>query len=531
MFLGGNLMNFKPLLILPFLFLVVSCGSSERALEIKEREIQHIDDHYRNFYEIFPISFADSNGDGKGDLQGIIDKFDYIKSLNMNGLWLTPVHPSDSYHKYDVKDYKNIDSTFGSLATYDALVKKCHDNNMEIILDLVLNHSSVDHPWFQQAINAHINNNTSNKYYNYYVIKPYTGTVPQGYARYGNSNYIYECPFWSGMPDFNIESILDGSNTALMDDFRDIAKFWLVDHKVDGFRLDAVTSYVSDDTEKNCQFLNWFKAEVDKIKPNTYIVGEVLKSSAVYGQYYNNSNIDSFFCFDDVGKLGNNIYQSIISESIVAVNKYINNDITNSSSHIPAPLLGNHDSAAGGRSTKSYLEDSKLVHALLAMGNGATFEYYGDEIGMKQIDGGKDEDIRQPLYWGDSYTCVPVSGSSEGTSLQKYPYGSVKEQENDANSLLNYFSKAYKYRLENPELARGSSEIYYKSDDDSYGIIKREYNGSSLYIAMNLSSSLTGEVDLSKLDVEAVGDLSINDKPYYKGNSLVLPPYSIVLLH
>ena len=116
------------LVFLPLL-LLSSCGS-KTPVEVKEREIQHIDDKYRNFYQIFPISYADSNGDGKGDLKGIVDKFDYIKSINMTGLWLTPVHPSPSYHKYDVKDYKEIDPVFGTLEDYDALVKKCHDNNM-----------------------------------------------------------------------------------------------------------------------------------------------------------------------------------------------------------------------------------------------------------------------------------------------------------------------------------------------------------------------------------------------------------------
>ena len=113
MSLGGKAMKTKlvTLLFVPVL-LLTSCGSKDY-VKVEARDIQYLDDHYRNYYQIFPISYADSNGDGNGDLKGIVDKFDYIKGLNVTGLWLTPVHPSPTYHKYDVKDYKAIDSTFG----------------------------------------------------------------------------------------------------------------------------------------------------------------------------------------------------------------------------------------------------------------------------------------------------------------------------------------------------------------------------------------------------------------------------------
>ena len=117
-----------------------SSRGEKTPIEVKEREVQKIDDFYRNYYQIFPISFADSNNDGKGDLQGIIDKFDYVTSLNMTGIWLNPVHPSPSYHKYDVTDYKAIDPIFGTLDDYDDLVDVAHKAGVTIILDLVFNH-------------------------------------------------------------------------------------------------------------------------------------------------------------------------------------------------------------------------------------------------------------------------------------------------------------------------------------------------------------------------------------------------------
>ena len=102
-------------------------------------------------YEIFVYSFCDSNGDGIGDLNGVRSKLDYIQGLGFNAIWLTPVHPSSTYHKYDVDDYCAIDPSFGSMKDYEALLKECHRRGMRVYLDLVLNHTSEDHEWFKAA--------------------------------------------------------------------------------------------------------------------------------------------------------------------------------------------------------------------------------------------------------------------------------------------------------------------------------------------------------------------------------------------
>ena len=110
-----------------------------------------IDDDYRTTYEIFVYSFCDSNGDGIGDLNGIREKLDYISDMGFDQLWLTPVHPSDTYHKYDVDDYCAIDPSFGTMEDYEALLQECHARGMRVLLDLVLNHTSDTHPWFRAA--------------------------------------------------------------------------------------------------------------------------------------------------------------------------------------------------------------------------------------------------------------------------------------------------------------------------------------------------------------------------------------------
>ena len=492
---------------------------------VKEREVQYIDDFYRNYYQIFPIAYADSNGDGKGDLKGITDKIDYIKSLNVTGLWLTPVHQSPTYHKYDVMDYKSIDSTFGTLADYDALVTKCHENHMTIILDLVYNHSSSQHPWFIECMEAHLYNDTGNKYYNYYNVS----TEPQfGYTRYKSTDLYYEARFDSGMPDLNLQGVIDGTNTALINDLTDIMRFWLVDHKVDGFRLDACTSFFTGNVQKNIEFLNWLKRTAEGIKTGTYIIGEVLESSAMYSQYYA-SDADAFFAFDDAGKHGNKIYMSILKKNVSNISSYINADITNAKGHVPAPLLSNHDI---GRCTKTNVNSNKMIHGLLALSNGSTFEYYGDEIGMSSVSASpEDFGFRQPFKWGDSYTCTPTGGSCSATDAQKYPFGSMKDQDNDSESLLNFYRKAFKYRLQNPELARGNCSIEYINEAKNCGILKREYNNSVVYMAINLSQDEEIPLDVSGLNAEIVADLSVNESPFYSGGQLIMTPSSILLFH
>ena len=109
------------------------------------------DDNYRTWYEIFFFFFCDSNGDGIGDLQGVISKLDYLQELGINGIWLMPVHPSQSYHKYDVRDYYDIDPAYGTVADMEALLAECEKRDIHVILDLVLNHTGNDHEWFLSA--------------------------------------------------------------------------------------------------------------------------------------------------------------------------------------------------------------------------------------------------------------------------------------------------------------------------------------------------------------------------------------------
>lgn len=116
-----------------------------------EQELNIIDDNYRNYYEIFVYSFYDSDGDGIGDLNGVIEKLDYVQEMGFNGIWLMPVMPSTTYHKYDVTDYYGIEPEYGTMEDFERLVEECHKRDIRLIIDFVMNHSSSKHPWFLEA--------------------------------------------------------------------------------------------------------------------------------------------------------------------------------------------------------------------------------------------------------------------------------------------------------------------------------------------------------------------------------------------
>lgn len=465
-------------------------------------ELATTNDKYGTFYQIFPYSYADSNGDGIGDLKGITAKLDYISSLNYDGIWLTPVHQSPTYHKYDVKDYKSIDSTFGTLSDYDDMVTASHKKGMKVLLDLVYNHTSSTNTWFETCLYDHLRNKTSDKYYNYYNVKPLETSVPSGWSnasKYGYSGLMYECQFWEGMPDLNLQNVLDYPAGALASDLKDIMSFWLVDHKVDGFRLDACTSYFTSNEDKNGLFLKWIEDTAKSLKSDVYIVGEGSWSNSQENyRYQKASGVDSFFNFEDKGASGI-IAQGVNKSDATMLAYTVKTNLKSvTSTGIPAPFVANHDTGRMTGSTISIDGSStnlKFMHLFLQMLTGCTFVYYGDEAGMKVVYKGSastipDEEKRQPMPWGDSYTCKSVAGTSTVTDGSRTPFGTVADQLNKSDSLVNFVKEVNYVRRAHPLIARGTAEqVYSSSIDDSFALVKKTVGDDSLYIAMNAGSS------------------------------------------
>ena len=228
-------------------------------------------DNARVFYEIFVGSFSDSDGDGIGDLRGIINRMDYLndgddssgKSLGVEGLWLTPIFASNSYHKYDVNDYYTVDPAFGTTEDLQALLTLCHERNVKVILDLPINHTSRSNEWFGNFLRAHRNKDTSDPYYEFYSYYSAGESAPAGrsFSALSGTDEYYECNFDGGMPELNFD------NPDVRQAVLDVAKYYL-DLGVDGFRFDAAKYIYFGDNDSSVDFWTWYMDQLRAVKPD-----------------------------------------------------------------------------------------------------------------------------------------------------------------------------------------------------------------------------------------------------------------------
>ncbi|MBR4236628.1 MAG: alpha-amylase [Clostridia bacterium] len=470
------------------------------------------------WYEIFVYSYSDSDGDGTGDLRGVINKLDYIEYMGYEGIWLMPVMPSPSYHKYDVTDYMNVDPLYGTLDDMRSLVSECHERGIRVIIDLPVNHTSTRHKWFELASTALKFGNPDNKYVSYYN---FSKTAGAGYVRLQGTSWYYEEQFaGGGMPDLNLD------NAEVRSEIQRILEFWLCDVDVDGFRLDAVTSYYST-LEGDVEFLAWLNAESEALKPGCYIVGEAWTSLSQIQKYYE-SGIDSFFLFP-ASQAEGYIVSAINSKS--PGQKYMNYLLTTESTlkkGIIAPFLCNHDTgrAIGLLQARSNPAKAKFGEALLNLFPGYTFTYYGDEIGM--AGSGADPNKRIGMYWTDGEVTLPPPGADQ----LDYPYPCVYEQIANEDSLLNYCRAINLLKAEFPVISAGRTRELLT--EKAYCVFERFTNDASVVIAINFSSSgiaqamLCGEYALAgelETGSEAVA-VSVIDGT----TGITLPPYAVAVL-
>ena len=520
------------LLMLSVLFAslsLFSCKKEEPEGEEEEKvTLNIIDDNYRNWYEIFVHSFYDTNNDGIGDLNGVTAKLDYIKEMGFNGIWLMPIHPSPTYHKYDVKDYYAIDPQYGTLDDFKKLVDEAHKRGIRVIIDLVVNHTSDSHPWFLEAC-SHIRNNGTpgGAYGDFYNFK----TNKDGaYHSVSSTPYYYEGQFWSGMPDLNLNS------ENVRNEIKKIMNYWLTDYNVDGFRLDAVTSYYTGNIDKNIDFLSWLNTEAKKIKPTSYIVGEAWVGNDYTIDRYYESGCDSFFLFTGSQATGS-IALAVKQNSGKSLGALFETLQSTYGDAILAPFLGNHDTMRPG-SFMPGIENVKMAAGVLSMMNGGTFVYYGEEIGMISKGGNNSDPAKRiamkweakNIYEGHCYL-PPENTPVDETS---YHYPSVAEQEADANSILNYYKAAMELRNRFPSIARGKVTYYPEGQNGYICVITKEYQGEKITIVFNMDDTFEQRVTLNK-DVlgytELVGALyaSEGEFSFNENGELVMPPQSIAI--
>ncbi len=503
-----------------------------------------LDDKYRTFYEVFVYSFYDGNGDGIGDLKGLTKKLDYINDgndatdtdLGCNGIWLMPIMPSATYHKYDVTDYYGIDEQYGTMDDFEEFMAACDERGIDVILDLVLNHTSSSHPWFIKAgsyLKSIGDAEPSSKdcpYIDYYNFSKEGGA---GYSGLDETWY-YEAQFWSEMPDLNL------GNEAVRGEIEDIVDFWLA-KGVDGFRLDAAKEYYSGTVDANIEVLSWFNEMVKEKKEDAYIVAEVWTDMDTYAKYYE-SGIDSVFDFafaDSGGIIANTVKGSQSASGFGKALQSLDEKFSQyNADYIDAPFYTNHDlgRSAGYYSGENAESQTKMAGGLNLMMNGSCFLYYGEELGMKGS--GKDENKRAPMYWSENSKEAGMCAGPPDMDAIKMKYGSLSEQSVAADSIYNYYKEAIRLRNVYPEIARGEVSYVESASSDSVCAIKKAYEGSEVLLVMNISEE-EQTVDLNGTTVngavidgiKALGGalLTGEEQIVVDGAMVVLPQYSIAV--
>lgn len=467
-----------------------------------QRKPRDIENKYGVFYEIFVRSFVDSNNDGIGDFKGLASRLDYLNDnnpatntdLGINGIYLMPVNVSPSYHKYDVTDYYNIDPEYGTMDDFKTFLAEAHKRGIKVIMDLVVNHTSSQNPWFKESSKSL--DNPFRDYYTWakegqkgYNIK---GTSPWGSKAWHalGGNYYYGI-FWDQMPDLNYD------NPKVREEIKKIEKFWL-GKGVDGFRLDAAMHIYgayenpagTNLQEKNLQWWKEFGAAAEEVNSDAYLIGEVWDKTYVVAPYY--KGLDSLFNFD-VGEGIINVVNSGTNKAVggKGFSRWLEEKYSSFAEVEPnfldAPFLSNHDQNRSMGRLNDDIDKAKLAAGIYLTLPGNPFIYYGEEIGM--LGSKPDERIREPFVWSKETKSAQGLWESIASNLETVP---EEVQQKDPASLLNYYKKLIRVRQSSEALMKGdfkaldagsSSVVAYSRSRMEDGNVKE-----SVIVLHNLSS-------------------------------------------
>lgn len=472
------------------------------------------------YYEIFVRSFQDSDGDGIGDLRGIVERLDYLEHLGVTGLWLTPIHPSPSYHGYDVTDYRAVHPDFGTLADFDALVEEAEARGIDVILDLVVNHTSVEHPWFRASAAG------DPAYRDWYVWREdpeparVIGDGPAWHAA-GEAHYLGV--FWSGMPDLNY------GNEAVTEEMKGIARFWL-ERGADGFRVDAIQYLVEEgdrfaNTQANLDWVADFDAFVRTAKPGAFLVGETWTQTPTIVRYHEVARLDMSFNFP----LYDAIREAVVGRAPGPVAATVAQD-----ARLYPPdaaygtFLGNHDHVRAATALSPLLRNEAriaLAAGLLLTLPGTPFLYYGEEIGMPNGPGSEDPAKRTPMRW------EPGDGAGFTTGTPWIPFSTddaeitVQTQTGVEGSLLEAYRRWIALRKAEPALAYGDATVVEGTPSGVLGFV-RAYDGRRVAVFANLGAR-GADVDPSALGLASI---EVLDGPGPEGGRLFLGPLELSIL-
>lgn len=452
------------------------------------------------FYEVFVRSFADSDGDGIGDLRGLTASLDYLNDgdpasandLGVEGIWLMPVFDSPSYHGYDVVDYRAVEPDYGTMADLEAFLAAAHERGIRVVVDLMVNHTSSEHPWFAESASSPAS--PRRDWYVWRADDP-GWTQPWG----GDSTWhehngaYYYGIFWSGMPDLNFE------NPEVVAEVEAIADFWLA-RGVNGFRLDAARHISADgpgelqnDTPATHALWKRFSAHVRSVDPSALLIGENWTSTANVAPYFGSTAVvdggdELPMSFDFA--LAEAILEAVrladagpVAEALAEVARLYPAGV------LDGTFLTNHDMPRVATQLGGDHARLRSAAAILLTLPGTPFLYYGEEVGLA---GDKpDPDIRTPMPWTDR---EPGGGFTTGTPWHPFAPGraaaNVAAQSSDDSSLLTHYRRLIRLRSGSPALRRGDLELLSPSDRRSPVLaFTRRHQDERLLVAHNLTAS------------------------------------------
>ena len=483
---------FRASFVILFMLLICACGKTGGVPVQPVTGLPQGTDGYAwwndtVFYEIFVRSFYDSNGDGIGDFNGIIEKLDYLNDgdpktttdLGVTGIWLMPINPSPSYHGYDVTDYYAVNPDYGTLDDFKRLLEECHKRGIRVIMDLVLNHTSVEHPWFIEA-----RDQPQSARHNWYI---WSETNP-GYLGPWNEKVwypsvagYYYAIFWVGMPDLNY------TNIEVTDEMHNVARFWIKDVGVDGFRLDAARHLIEEgqnqaDTPSTHRWWADFRTVYKAINPQAMTIGEIWTTNYSVVSYVQGNELDMAFNFD----LAAEILDNIGGRSSTSLGASLRRSFDLFPHGTYATFLSNHDQERVMSVFMGDVDKAKLAASVLFTGPGTPFVYYGEEIGMT---GNKpDENIRTPMLWSaDAYAGFSTDFPWESIN-SNYTQCNIAIETTDPNSLLSYYRSLIRLRNEHSALRVGD---YYGVRSDSTSLLSflRVSQEETLLVVINVSEN------------------------------------------
>ena len=433
------------------------------------------------FYEIFVRSFYDTNADGIGDFNGITAKLDYLGELGITAIWLMPINPSPSYHGYDVTNFYAVNPEYGSMDDFKRLLSEAHARGIRIIMDLVLNHTSSQHPFFVDA-----NNNPQSPYRDYYV---WSESDPGNAWHKGNHGYYFGL-FCDCMPDLNYR------NPDVTAQMENVVRFWLEDVGVDGFRVDAAKHLIEEGPvrENTPATHAWYKDNFyptyKALNPNAYAVGEVYGAGANMVKLYTGNQLDQIFNFE----MSSGFVNSAAGMSKTGIDSAIIFSLKDMPDFNFATFLTNHDQNRVMSVLNLKVDKAKVAATLLLTSPGTPFIYYGEEIGM--LGKKPDEDIRLPMQWSAQANAGFTAGSPWRSPEANYPQVNVAAQTGDPASLLSHYRALIALRSAHPALRYSNIYLVDTNKSAIYAALRIE-NGDTILVLVNLGDAPLSDYTLT----------------------------------